>query len=136
MTPPLPDLDDPLTAPHWAAARAGRLAMQRCAACGYLRWPAARACPECLADGGEWTTLSGAGAIWSYAVYPVALHPAFEGQCPYAVALVRLDEGPMIHGRIEGDPAGLACDQRVTAIFPEVAPGVRIPRFRPEPADA
>jgi uncharacterized OB-fold protein len=132
MKPPLPTMDDPLTAPHWAAAAQGRLAMQRCGDCGYVRWPAARACPECLSETGDWVRLSGRGQIWSFAVYPHALHPAFEGECPYAVALVRLDEGPMIYGRIEGDCDALHCEQRVAAVFPEVAPGVCIPRFRPE----
>ena len=127
---PLPDLADPVSAPHWAAAQEERLAMQRCAVCGFVRWPAARACPECLADGGRWVTLSGGGTIWSFAVYREALHSAFEGECPYAVALVRLDEGPMIHGRIAGDPTGLACGQRVSVVFAELAPGVKVPRFR------
>lgn len=126
----LPDISDPLTAPHWAAALEGRLAMQRCDACGYVRWPAARTCPECLTDGGSWATLSGHGTIWSYAVYPEPLHPAFAGQTPYAVGLVRLDEGPMIYGRLEDDPAIFACDQKVVATFAELAPGVTVPRFR------
>jgi hypothetical protein len=34
---PLPALDDPLTAPHWEAARGGRLAVEGCAACGIVR---------------------------------------------------------------------------------------------------
>lgn len=129
---PLPDMSDPLTEPHWAAAREGRLAMQRCAACRYVRWPAAHACPECLMEGGAWTTLSGAGTIWSYVVYEQALHPAFEGQTPYAVGLIRLDEGPMIHGRLESRPDALACGDRVRVVFAELAPGVSVPRFRVE----
>ena len=131
----LPITNDPISAPHWAAAHEGRLAMQRCDTCSYVRWPAARVCPECLADGGTWATLSGRGTIWSYAVYVEPLHPAFAGQTPYAVGLIQLDEGPMLYGRLENDPATLACDQRVVATFIELAPGVNIPRFRLEPTD-
>ena len=135
MTAPLPDLTDPLTAPHWAEAAEGRLAMQRCDACGYVRWPAARACPDCLADGGTWATLSGLGRIWSYAVYRTTLHPALAGECPYAVALVQLEEGPMLHARIDGSPDTLGCDQPVFAVFHQAAPGVGIPRFRRRAGD-
>lgn len=129
---PLPDIHDPIMAPHWAAAADQRLAMQRCRACAYIRWPAARLCPECLADGGDWTTLSGKGRIWSYAVYDRPLHPAFEGQTPYAVALVALDEGPMIYGRLTDAPDRLGCDRVVRAVFAELAPGVWVPRFELE----
>ena len=74
-TLPLPDMSDPLVAPHWQAAARGEMAMQRCADCGHVRWPAARSCPECLADGGEWMVLSGRGTIWSFATYETPLHP-------------------------------------------------------------
>src|SRR6202012_3573533 len=77
-TKPLPDLDDPLTAPFWTAARDGRLVAQRCANCGYLRWPPGPVCNECLTPGGEWAELSPHGTLYSYAEYHRALDPAFK----------------------------------------------------------
>jgi uncharacterized OB-fold protein len=98
---PLPALDDPLTAPHWAAAREQRLAGRRCAACGALRWQPASICPECLTTGGEWTDLAGTGTIWSYTVYHRAMNPAF----PRPGALrasrwIELDEGLRMVGKL------------------------------------
>ncbi len=57
MTNPglLPDVDAPLTAPFWAAAREGRLVAQRCARCGALRFPPSEVCPEWLGMQAEWT---------------------------------------------------------------------------------
>jgi uncharacterized OB-fold protein len=135
-TIPLPNPHDPLTAPHWQAAREGRIAMQRCPSCGYVRWPAALSCPECLAEGGEWTALSGFGRIWSFAVYEKPLHPEFAALCPYAVALVRLDEGPMLYARMLDPPDRLACDARVSAVHEHVSDSVSLARFKLEPADA
>lgn len=132
---PLPDPGDPLSGPHWRAGAEGRLAMQRCDACSHVRWPAANSCPECLTHGSTWTTLSGRGTIWSFAVYETALHPAFAQLCPYAVALIRLDEGPMVHGRILDPPDKLACGQAVLAEFETVAENVGIARYRLVPAD-
>ena len=132
---PLPNPHDPLTAPHWQAAREGRIAMQRCPSCGYVRWPAANSCPECLAVGGEWTVLSGRGSIWSFAVYEKPLDPAFAGLCPYAVALVRLDEGPLIYARMLDPPDRLKCEARVMAVHEHVTDTVSLARFKLEVAD-
>ncbi len=133
---PLPNPNDPLTAPHWQAAREGRIAMQQCPSCGYVRWPAARSCPECLALGGDWTNLSGRGQIWSFAVYEKPLDPAFADLVPYAVALIRLDEGPMIYARMLDPPDRLACDGRVSAVHEHLPEGVSLARFKLEPGDA
>ena len=135
-TLPLPDMSDPLVAPHWQAAAQGQMAMQRCDECGHVRWPAARSCPECLAEGGEWTQLSGRGTIWSYAVYETPLHPEFAELCPYAVALVQLAEGPMIAGRMLDPPAALDCGLAVVAVFESLAEGIGIARFRLVPRHA
>ena len=81
-------------------------------------------------EGGEWMPLSGRGELWSYAVYHRALHPAFEGATPYAVGLIRLEEGPMLHGRLQDPPSVLACGMRVEAVFVELAPDVNVPQFR------
>lgn len=131
---PLPDMSDPLASPHWQALSQGRFAMQRCGTCGHLRWPAALSCPECLTEGGEWSTLSGRGTIWSYAVYESPLHPEFAGLCPYAVALVQLEEGPMIHGRLLDPPEALDCGLPVVAVFEQLADGIGIARFRLVPS--
>ncbi|MCP9955383.1 Zn-ribbon domain-containing OB-fold protein [Actinomadura madurae] len=51
---PLPDVDDPLTAPFWAAAREARLVLPRCTHCSYLQWPPEPVCPECRHTGRAW----------------------------------------------------------------------------------
>jgi hypothetical protein len=121
---PLPDTSDPLTAPFWAAAADGKLVVQACEACGYLRWPPGPLCPECQAEGGIWTQARPTGVLWSVATYHRALDPSFADEIPYTVALVELDDGPRMYGRISGDPATFVPDARVRAAFSEIAPGV------------
>jgi hypothetical protein len=120
----MPDIDDPLTAPFWAAAAERRLVVQKCDRCGYLRWPPGPLCPECQAEASTWTEVRPAGRLWSIATYHRALSPAFKDDVPYSVALVELDDGPRIYGRISGDPDGLVLDGPVQATFTDVAPGV------------
>jgi uncharacterized protein len=132
-TRPLPDLENPLVAPFWRAAREGRLEFQRCAACGYLRWPPAPLCPECLAPGGEWTEVDGRGEVWSFGIYDHVYEQAFRADAPYNVALVQLDAGPRIITNIVGVPNDeIRIGMRVRAVFEPVSPDATLVRFRPD----
>jgi uncharacterized OB-fold protein len=82
----------------------GDLVFQRCSACGYLRYPPAPLCPECLSPDSAWETDPGTGRIWSFCVYHRAYTPAFADLVPYAVALVELDSGPTIVTNVLGQP--------------------------------
>jgi uncharacterized OB-fold protein len=131
-TGPLPDTTDALTGPHWAAAREGRLAVQRCTRCGALRWQPAAICPECLQPGGEWVDLAGTGTIWSFAVYHRAMNPAFKGAVPYTVAMVELDEGLRMVGMLADaarDGSDVGIGQRVRASFEPVTDEVTLVRW-------
>lgn len=125
-TRPLPDLDDPLAGPHWRAAAAGRLEVQRCPACDEPRWPPAPICPGCLVPGGTWSLLSGDGVVWSVATYHRAFHPGLSAEVPYRVAVVELAEGPRLVTNVRED---VRAGDAVRAVFDEVAPGIRLIRF-------
>jgi uncharacterized OB-fold protein len=80
----------------------GELVLQRCARCGYLRYPPGPLCPECLSPETHWVTDSGAGEIWSYCVYHRAFTTPFRDLVPYVVALVVLDSGPQLITNVLG----------------------------------
>jgi uncharacterized OB-fold protein len=92
---PLPDVDDPLTAPFFAGAARGELVITRCDACGDYVWYPQDACPR---DGGAlaWTAVSGRGTLFSWAVVRRAFLPAFEDRVPFVTALVVLVEDPAV----------------------------------------
>lgn len=127
MSRPLPDLDDPIAGPHWRAAHCGRLEMQRCQACHFVRWPPAPICPECLTAGGVWSALSGDGEVWSVATYHRAFHPGLSGEVPYRVAVVELGEGPRLVTNVRDD---VGVGDTVCAVFDEVSPEVSLIRFQ------
>ena len=117
----------------WDAARNGSLAMQRCAACGHLRYPIAPVCPRCLSADFAWTPLSGEGTVLSYVVFDRAYHPAWTARVPYNVALVQLAEGPRMFSNVVGianDDVRVGMPVRVSFAAP---PGsdIAIPRFVP-----
>lgn len=129
---PLPDIDHPVHAPFWRAAATGSLAVQHCAVCGHRRWPPAPLCPECLSPGGEWAAVDGGGVVWSLAVYEHAYLPAFAADVPYTCALIDLDAGPRMIGRVESD-GPIEVGARVRVRFKNLGSGVCLPYFEPEP---
>jgi uncharacterized OB-fold protein len=92
---PLPDVDDPLTAPFFAGAAQEELLIPRCETCGDYVWYPQDACPR---DAGPlvWSPVSGRGTLFTWAVVQRAFLPAFEDRVPFVTALVALDEDPAI----------------------------------------
>jgi uncharacterized OB-fold protein len=129
---PLPDIKDELTAPYWAAAKHHELRMQRCPSCGYVRYPAAKRCPECLAENDEWVLLSGRGTVWSFGVYYHVFNRAFADDIPYNIALVQLEEGPRLITNIVGIPnEDIKVDMPVEVVFDDVTDEVTLVKFKP-----
>ena len=90
----------------------------RCKACGAIHLPPRPVCPECGGREQEWVELKGEGTIQAYTVITVPLTRLKE-DCPYAVGVVKLDEGPSISGMILGVKEGdeLTVGSRVKAEF-------------------
>jgi uncharacterized OB-fold protein len=116
---PLPDVDDPLTAPYFAAAARGELAITRCRACDRYVWYPEETCSAC---GGplEWAPVSGRGTLFSWAVVRRPFLPAFEAMVPFVTALVALDEDPavrIVSYVVDTPPDALAADLPLAVTF-------------------
>ena len=83
--------------------RGGQLTGIRCGRCGELAIPPKESCPSCRERAWETVPLTGAGTVASFTVIRVA-PPARAADAPYAVALVRLQEGVFLSGRIVDIP--------------------------------
>src|SRR5207245_463865 len=80
----------------YAHARAHRLVVRKCAACGLLRYPPTHACPWCMALGWSWQEVSGRGTIYSYEIVHHAIQPGSRDLTPSATVPGALDE-PRAH---------------------------------------
>ena len=126
---PAPDAD---SKPFWDGCREHRLKFQQCAACGEVRWPPSILCPQCHSQDTRWMEASGRGTIYTFAVYHQAFHPAFKGKLPYVVAVVKLDEGPMLLTNLVGRPPdSLACEMPVQVEWDDISEEYSLPKFRP-----
>ena len=106
--------------------------MQRCTHCARLRYPAGVVCPGCLASEAQWQPLSGKGKVFSFVVFHRVYHPAWEGKVPYNVALIELDEGPiMLSNVVDIDNARLEVGCPVQVAFEAMGESLSIPVFKP-----
>ena len=126
---PLPQ-PTPETQHFWDGTKLGELRLQRCTNCGHVYFPPRPLCPECNSCEIEVFAASGRGKLASY----VANHcqqPSFDS--PYAIAIVQLDEGPMLTSNIVGceqTPEALLPDMPLTVTFEDHGE-VAVPLFRP-----
>lgn len=120
------------TAPYWEAAHKGELRMQKCGACGLIRFPPSILCASCLSEQTEWVKLSGRGTVFSWIVIHQSQHPAFNPDTPYNVAIVELEEGPRMHTNIvECENDDIRIGMPVEVVFDKVSDDVTLPKFRP-----
>lgn len=130
---PMPQINA-LTQPFWDATRKGELRMQKCAACGHIRFPIGPVCTVCLSDKSDWEKVSGRGTVLSHLVFYRAYNPAWKEHVPYSVAMVQLPEGPRMFSDIV-DPERKYVEQdlvgrAVEVWFDAVEGNAVVPRFR------
>jgi uncharacterized OB-fold protein len=88
--------------PFWEAAAEGKLVIPRCSHCGHYEWVPQEFCSSCGAWKFSWEPMSGCGKVYSYSIVHAAQVPGLE--TPYALAIVRLDEGVDLLTNIVGCP--------------------------------
>jgi uncharacterized OB-fold protein len=125
----------------------GRLHLQRCSACGLLRYPPTTACPWCASFESTWDPVEGRGVVYSYSEVRHAIQPAFRAHLPYLLLLVELDiqrgqptpeQALRLNGNLVGPDGKLAppdlvrtvgIGTRVRMVFTPVGPSLAVPQW-------
>jgi len=85
---------------HWRIRRQRySLVGEVCEKCGARLFPPRDVCPECSQPAATPYTFSGRGIVYSYATVYQAPEE-FEEYAPYNVALVKLEEGPLVAAQL------------------------------------
>lgn len=127
MARPVPEPDED-SAPFWEACGRHELLAQRCDDCGAWRFPPRPMCPGCNSFASSWTALAGRGRVWSWVVAHPPLLPAFAALAPYVVAVVELEEGIRMVGRLI-DVEQVAEALPVSVVYEDIEPGVALPAW-------
>ncbi len=103
----------------------GNLLIQKCIECSRLNMYPRHACPYCQSQSLGWQRASGRGVLHSFTVLRLGAPEGFESELPYAIGVVKLEEGVQLLARLAPDPDGdwqsYRCDDPV--------------RFSPVPAE-
>lgn len=118
------------TEAFWAAAREGRLLVERCARCGAESFPPRGICRACRARTMTPAEVTGRGRVYSFTVNHQRWLPDLD--VPYAVVLVEFVDHPGV--RIAGRLRGCAPDDVVVGMAVDVGfepgpGGVAVPSF-------
>ncbi len=122
---------DGLDKPFWEAALKHTFALHKCTICKTYYWPSSL----CTTHGDRamvWAKASGRGKLHTYSILYRTLHPGFEPDLPYNIAVVETEEGPFVFSNIVGCKNGdLRVGMPLEVTFDDVAPGLSIPKFKP-----
>lgn len=130
---PLPTITD-LTRPFWAAAKQGRLVLQRCDHCGIFNFHPKPWCINCGSRALTWADAQPTGTVYSYTISrSVAMNYAgWQGDLPVLMCLIDLDDGARLYGQVTGcTPQDLHIGMRVGVWFESISDEAAIPKFRP-----
>ena len=121
---------DPISSEFWSRLRTGKLHLQQCGGCGSHIYYPRPFCPDCMSDALTWVPVSGRGTVHAFTIVHRHWNPAFE--TPFVVAMVALDEGPVMTARIEDitpDPGTMKIGLPVAFCLSDDAEP--LPAFRP-----
>ena len=128
---PLPHITA-LARPFWQGTHEHELRLQRCRACGSFQFPPQVLCRACLAEEQDWTSTSGKATVYSFVVQHRPATPAFVDDVPYVVAVVELEEGPLLLTNIvECAPDEVTVGMAVEVTFVDATDEITLYPFRP-----
>lgn len=131
---PLPHPITPEAKPYWDGARAGKLMIPKCRACGKAFLYPRVLCPHCSSHEIAWIQASGRGTLYSFEIAHQIINKAFKVNTPVILAMVELEEGPRMLTNlvnVAADPKALRCDMPVEVVFEKVTDEISLPMFQP-----
>ncbi len=122
----------PLTEPWWEACRREELLIQKCRSCEQHQFYPRALCASCGAGELDWVRAAGRGRVESYTVVRLPVSKAYAPEVPFVIALVRLEEGPvMMASLVDAEVGEVAVGMEVGVVFEQWTDEVTVPKFRP-----
>jgi uncharacterized OB-fold protein len=131
---PLPAVSS-LNKPYWEGLKHRELRLQKCDACAEVWYPPSPICPACWSRKVTWTRLSGRGRVSSWVVFHQSYFRGYDGEIPYNVAEVELDEGPrLLTNLVDVANDKIHAGMPVEIVFDDVTDEITLAKFKPSAA--
>jgi uncharacterized OB-fold protein len=120
---------------HYRGLLAGKLLINRCAACGYWIYPHRPLCPRCLSWEVRATEVSGRGTVFMFTLIHQLREPGGRLREPLVAAAVELAEQPRLRylARIVNCPTDqIVADMPVRLTWIDNGESMPTPGFEPE----
>jgi uncharacterized OB-fold protein len=121
----------PETQHFWEGTKTGELRLQRCDECRHTYFPPRPFCPKCASRQVSAFAASGRAILDSYVIH----HRKVAGfEPPYAIAVVKLAEGPRMMTNIvecAQTPEALQLDMSLEVVFAKQTDTITLPFFGP-----
>lgn len=99
-----------------------KLMAAKCKKCGTMLLPPRPMCTKCFSSDLEWVELKNKGKLLTYTVIHVS-PKQFESLIPYAVGIVKLEDGPKLPGMIQGvEPEKISVGMNLKVDFDTTIP--------------
>lgn len=85
------------------AAAEGRFALQVCAECEHVTYPAREVCPKCWSMQLEWRDVPAGGELVSETTLRTSVNTYFRERMPWRIGTIKLDAGPTVLAHVHGD---------------------------------
>ncbi|MBI4340455.1 MAG: Zn-ribbon domain-containing OB-fold protein [Chloroflexi bacterium] len=118
---------------YWGKCKEHELWLRFCNLCSQAYFYPRDLCPRCFSRNTTWVKASGRGQIYTFAIVYQIPRPTYKGPLPYIIALVKLEEGPIMPTNIvgvEADPAKLKIGMPVTVVFEDITEAISLPKFQ------
>ena len=123
----------PETAAWWDSCRQQKLLIQQCSDCGQFQFYPRIICAACTSERVEWVQSSGVGEIVTFTICRLPVAKAYAADVPYVVALVKLEEGPvMMSNIVQCDPEAVHNGMPLEVVFQAWSEEITVPQFRPQ----
>ena len=110
-------MSNPIRDEFRAGLTRGELLVQKCKDCSGLNMYPRHACPHCQSLSLGWQKSGGRGVLHSFTVLRMGAPEGFEQDLPYALGVIKLEEGVQLLARLVADPDGdwqsYKCDDKV-----------------------
>lgn len=124
------EASDPDAFPWWQGVSRGELLYQRCDDCHKSIFYPRSLCPSCFSTNLSWNASAGLGRVYSVTVVHRAPKSLFDGDPPYQIALVDLDEGfRMMTRLVDISSTSAKIGDRVSLVFRKLRDGRDLPCF-------